>query len=36
MIMGDNKLVVTTETKTFYFNLLKDTGINLIVQFILS
>ena len=27
--MGDNKLVITTELKTFHFNLPKDTGINL-------
>ena len=27
--MEDNKLVIITETKTFYFDLSKDAGINL-------
>ena len=27
--MGENKLVITTEPKTFYFDLPKDGGINL-------
>ena len=27
--MGDNKLVITTEPKTFHFDLPKDAGINL-------
>ena len=27
--MGDNKLLITKEPKTFYFDLLKDAGINL-------
>ena len=28
-IMGDNKLVITTESKRFHFDLSKDAGINL-------
>ena len=27
--MGDNKLIVTTEPKTFHFDLPTDAGINL-------
>ena len=27
--MGDNKLVITTEPRTFNFDLFKDAGINL-------
>ena len=27
--MGDNKLKITTEPKTFHFDLPNDTGINL-------
>ena len=27
--MGDNKLLITVEPKTFHFNLPKDAGINL-------
>ena len=29
MIMGDNELIVTTEPKTFHFDLSADAGINL-------
>ena len=29
IIMGDNKLAITAELKTFHFDLPKDAGINL-------
>ena len=34
--MRNNKLVITTEPKTFHFDLLRDVGINLKHEFNLS